>query len=144
MKRLDLIRCAYFPFGVYGKFLCGTDWLATVEKPWLQNSVMWSCIPEGDYICKPSYYNKHNYAAVEVTNVPGRKNILFHIANWPSDVEGCIGVGKRIGCLTKNSGSTELAVTNSTQAFKEFMSFYGGEDFELHIRQITGGRLIGN
>lgn len=144
MKRLDLIRVAYFPFGVFGKFLCGTEWLATVERPWLQNARKISCIPEDSYICVPRvFHNKGNpYPAVEVTNVPNRTDILFHIANWPTDVEGCIGVGKLISCLTKNAGSTELAVSHSTEAFKEFMTYYGSEPFELYIRQIQGAREL--
>jgi hypothetical protein len=143
MKRLDLIRTAYFPFGTFGKFLCGSDWLATVERPWLNNASKISCIPEGSYTCVPRFFNKDGYNAIEILNVPNRENILFHIANWPNDVEGCIGVGKTISCLTRVTGSSELAVLNSTEAFKVFMGYYG-EGFELYIRQTTGAVLFTN
>lgn len=144
MKRLDLTRVAYLPFGTFGKFLCGSNWLVTVERPWLNNGSNISCIPEGDYLCKPREFHNHGkpYPAVEITNVPGRENILFHIANWPSDVEGCIGVGKVYSYLTKIPGTgSELAIGSSSDAFKEFMTYYGHEDFQLYIRQIQGAKI---
>lgn len=142
MKRLDLIRLAYLPFGTFGKFLCGSNTLYTVERPWLNNAKEISCIPEDRYICKPKFFFKHGYQAVEITSVPGRENILFHIANWPEDLEGCIGVGKTITCLAKIPNEPKLAVSSSTDSFKEFMTYYGGEEFELYIRQVQGAKLL--
>lgn len=146
MKRLDLIRLAYLPFGTFGKFMCGYDILYTVERPWLNNAENISCIPEGHYICKPKFFFKHGYQAVEIISVPNRKNILFHIANWPEDVEGCVGIGKSFDCMArvpkvdKPEHVYELAVSQSTNAFKQFMDFYGAAEFELYVRQVQGAK----
>lgn len=138
MKELELIRVAYTSFGTFGKFVCNSKLLYTVERPWLLNQHDVSCIPEGEFDCKPEFFHKDGYPAVEVLNVPNRQDILFHIANWPENVKGCIGVGKLLGVL-----SNKWAVLDSTQAFKEFMDFYGKEPFKLRIRQINGAHIIG-
>jgi len=138
MKELDLIRVAYAPFGTFGKFVCNSNLLYTVERPWLANQHNVSCIPEGDYLCKPKFFTHGGgYPAVEVLDVPNRSDILFHIANWPENVKGCIGVGNELGVL-----ANKWAVLDSSQAFKAFMDFYGKEPFRLRIRQINGAHVI--
>lgn len=137
MKEFELIRVAYTPFGTFGKFVCNSKLLYTVERPWLANQQNVSCIPEGEFDCKPRFFHKGGYPAVEILDIPNRSDILFHIANWPENVLGCIGVGSGLGVL-----ANKWAVLDSTQAFKEFMDFYGKEPFRLRIRQINGATII--
>jgi len=70
----------------------------TMERPWLNNKRNVSCIPVGEYMCRP--YSSQKYPEVwEVKSVKDRSKILIHVANVVSDVEGCIGVGATIGEL---------------------------------------------
>lgn len=70
-------------------------------------------IPAGTYICRLLDHPKHGMCW-EVTNVPGRTGILFHIGNDASDSEGCILVG---------FGFSTRAITFSADAYKRFRQF---------------------
>jgi len=99
--------------------------LESLELPWLGNKPMESCIPAGDYLCRRSYYNRGGYDAYEITAVPNRTHILIHVANYPRDVVGCVGVGK--------SRDVQVpAVWRSKVAFSEFMAYLNG-DVEFHL-----------
>ncbi len=66
--------------------------LATVELPWKDNQPFISCIPPGIYTCKKRYTKKHGLHW-EIKDVYGRTVILIHIANFVSDLQGCVAVG---------------------------------------------------
>lgn len=110
---LTLDRFAYSPLGTFGRI----DELGmyTVERQWDGNKTGVSCIPEGTYRC--ARVNSPKFGNVfEVTEVPGRTHILFHKANVARDVEGCIGVGEKLGVV-----GMEWAVTGSRIAFDRMM-----------------------
>ena len=65
----------------------------TVERPNLNNAPNISCIPDGEYEMTRVNSPKFGPDMWEITNVPGRTHILIHIANYPYNVEGCIGLG---------------------------------------------------
>jgi len=96
--------------------------LYTIERPWDDNRVKVSCIPAGTYELEPRRYNRGNYDAWVVMDVPDRSHILFHAANWSHDVLGCIGIG--FGGASSANG---LMVTNSRKAFAHFMDAMGGD-----------------
>lgn len=79
-------------------------------------------VPPGVYVCKkdtrslPSNPDEF-FETFEVTDVPGRTGILFHVGNYQDDSAGCILVGKGIGAKS-NGGKM---ITDSRKAFKEFM-----------------------
>lgn len=102
--------------------------LHTLEDAWIDNEVMASCIPDGLYLCKPRRFFKGGYDAIEVTGVPGRSTILVHKGNTDEDVSGCIVVGQRLGVLYG-----ELAVLESTDAFRALMRWLGDRTFRLKI-----------
>lgn len=130
---LTITRFCWAPKGVYGKLeLPDGQVLYTVENPWLDNKPSISCIPEGTYECRPRRYNRGGYEAVEITNVSGRSYILFHVANVPTDVEGCIGVGTDLGWV-----KGQWAVIASKVAFAEFMKHYN-KKFKLKITHYKG------
>lgn len=134
MDKLVLTRFCWSPYGVYGSLtLPDGQVLFTVERPWLENKPMVSCIPEGTYSCRPRYYNKGGYEAVEILEVPGRSYILFHVANSPGDVKGCIGLGTDLGWV-----HGQWAVVSSKNAFAEFMKYYQGKEFKLKITHYKG------
>lgn len=70
-----------------GKILC-----YTIEPPWIENQNNISCIPEGVYECVPHNSLTHP-SSWELTNVPGRYDILIHAGNVLKDTKGCILVG---------------------------------------------------
>jgi len=116
--------------GTFGRF---ERWV-TVEEDDKGNRKRVSSIPTGRYVCKRSMYHKGGYPTFEITGVPDRSRILFHVANTEEDVEGCVGVGMRLGVLKKldeDTGSIrhKIAVLQSRDAFKEFMAFFEGVDF---------------
>ena len=88
----------------------------TVERPWLKNAPNISCIPDGEYILKKSFYHRGDHPAYEVQDVPGRSRILIHRANTHLDVQGCIGIGSDFGYV-----NGLWAITSSRIAFDAFM-----------------------
>ena len=65
----------------------------SLELPWKDNKHQISCIPEGTYVVKMLLSQHRRMRVPFVTNVPGRSSIEIHIANYPRDILGCIGVG---------------------------------------------------
>ena len=130
MKILELIRY-YTPMGTFGE-LGGrmiSRW-CTVEKEWVDNEKYISCIPEDAYLCERTDSPRFG-ETFEVVGVPNRFGILFHVANFEENVQGCIGLGTDIGTI-----NDRWAVLNSKDAFREFMEYMEGEDeFILDIRQ---------
>lgn len=118
----------------------GTE-LCTIELPWIQNMQRVSCIPEGVYGLKlresPVIHRTSRGAfqkGWEVTNVPGRTYIMMHIANFPRDVLGCIGIGMKHGQLPGRDG-IEAAVLQSRIAFEYLMKVLAErEEWYLEIK----------
>ena len=88
----------YHPEGTLGVLRCTSSLdrpFYTVERPWLHNRRFESCIPEGDYILNWRRSPKFGWT-YEVTGVSERDHILIHAANFPKDVQGCIGIGESL------------------------------------------------
>lgn len=103
--------------GTFGRFEFGGMCFYSVERPWRNNEPRVSCIPAGTYRLGHTMFHRGGYETFEVCDVPNRSRILIHIANTPGDVEGCIGLGLRLG-ISKAS----WAVLDSRKAFAEFMA----------------------
>lgn len=136
-------RFAYTPVGTFGRmFLPSGAIIFTCEDPDNANKNGVSCIPEGEYLCLPSIYHKHNYPAYEITGVKNRSRILIHKGNSDEDVEGCIIVGMK---WPEWFGVPKgLGIGNSAGAFGKFMKEMNGEKFTLQIRPYTPTREIRN
>lgn len=119
MEEIILERIASLPFGMFGRIDFGEKTLYTVEREWKNNERMISCIPNGIYTCKRGFFNRGGYETIEICDVPDRSHILFHIANFPRELNGCIGLGESIGIITTVRGP-ELGVINSRVAFNYF------------------------
>lgn len=106
-------------------FLTG-ERIPSLECPWLDNKIRLSCIPEGKYVVKKRVSGIVNRTTKrraitytsgwEVTNVPTRTYIMFHIGNTAKDIVGCIAMGLKHGKL---GGAN--AVLSSGDAFDIFM-----------------------
>jgi len=119
------LRRRYNPDGTFGQMtLEDGSVFATVERPWLNNQVGISCIPEGIYtlvmrdseVINRTTHGKY-LRGWNVANVPNRSFIMIHIANFPRDVQGCIGVGLKQGYL-----AGDYAVLQSRDAFDRMMA----------------------
>jgi hypothetical protein len=128
MRDLDLTRFCYAPNATFGSMIVDGIRLFTIENPWLDNRRGVSCIPEGEYVCRPRHFHRGDYPAIEILDIPDRSHILFHKANVADDVNGCIGVGVSLGCL-----SGKWAVRHSSQGFAVLMKAYGTQSFNLRI-----------
>lgn len=87
-------------------------------------------VPAGLYKC---VRGKHCLRAglpfdtFEVTGVPGRTGILFHVGNYASDSEGCILLGR-------GRSPTVAMITRSKEAFQAFMQRLGSlPEFTLEV-----------
>ena len=90
-----------------------------VELPWKDNQHNISCIPEGKYILQKEKPNSHfNYDHFSVLNVKDRGGIKIHIANYVSQLRGCIAPGKDL--IDMNSDEL-LDVTNSGAVLKKLV-----------------------
>lgn len=136
MRRVFIVRDRSTPQGTPGVLTAGMLRLYTLEREWKDNAIGISCIPEGVYKCAPHSSPKFG-ACIEVKDVPGRTNILFHAGNWaafPStghgpDTEGCILVGN-----AHDESPNHIMLLGSRDGFKRFMAEMGTDPFEVEIR----------
>lgn len=127
--QLKLARFDRLDEGVFGKLIFPDGWWCyTVERPWLDNKPNVSCIPDGVYYLGLRYsptvqrITRGRYSeGWEVQDVPDRTFIMVHPANWPTDLNGCIGVGKSYTSLQGRDGRLHKAVTASQATFDEVM-----------------------
>jgi len=119
---------------VLGKLYINDEFFCfTLEREWLDNKKNVSCIPAGNYDCKP--YSSIKYSSVtQITDVENRTKILIHAGNYYSDIEGCILLGDRFDESETmiNGAKNRLAVWNSKKTLKKFFDKVGRE-FELEI-----------
>ncbi len=102
--------------------------LWTVERPWLNNRRYLSCIPEGDYPLR-TFSGTRWAATIEVADVPHRSAILFHPANRPVELAGCIAPGMD---WAVESGGVPL-VKSSRDAWKIVLEWFEAGDRGLTI-----------
>lgn len=125
---LKINRFANFTDRTIGRAYYGDHEYWTIERPWLDNAPNISCIPVGDYTMVRVNSPKFGPDTWEVADVPGRTHVLFHVANWAKDLQGCIGLGR--GLFANLEG-----VSNSGNAVGEFYRITEGiETMPLMIR----------
>lgn len=132
MSGVELIRYFYGPSCTLGHMTINSRLIYTAEDAWANNEVRRSCIPDGTYRCRPRFFHRGGYPAIEICDVAGRSTILFHRGNSARDVEGCIVVGTGLGIV-----GGEIAVVNSAVAWAPFFAAMGHEEFELTIRPLA-------
>lgn len=120
-----LKRFCYHPEGTLGVIELAGKKLFTIERPWLDNAQNVSCIPTGTYLTRWRESPRFGFTW-ELRDVPDRSYILIHAANYPSNVQGCIGLGE--GLM-----GDKIAVSNSRKAVKTFESLTEGMQWRLLI-----------
>lgn len=137
--RFHLRRIAESPDGTFGRMEVSETVFHTLEEEGLENQRNVSRIPAGTYLCRRTVYHRHGYETFEVTGVPDRDRVLFHIGNTEEDTDGCILLGLDSGLLEVVDEDTgeltrKIGVYHSRVAFRMFMQFLSGVDeFELEI-----------
>ena len=125
---ITIKRFAYHPQGTLGVMQVPANnvhQFYTIERPWLDNKPFESWNPLGEYTLKWQESLKFDWC-YEVENVEGRTHILLHVANYPTDVVGCIGLGLSLM-------GDRIAVGNSRAAMAAFHDVTGGKPWQLRI-----------
>lgn len=112
-------RIAKLEDGVFG-VIChaGIPFAVSLERSFANLEPV---IPVGTYECRPRHYNRGGYPTFEITGVAGHSLLLFHKANWETDLEGCVGVAESFAVLNGRP-----AIAQSGAGFSEFMVRVGG------------------
>ncbi|MBP8242197.1 MAG: hypothetical protein KAX36_07455 [Thermoflexales bacterium] len=93
----------------------------TLELPWKNNQSYVSSIPTGTYRAIVRY-DKTDQWRFQLESVPNRTGVQIHVGNYPTQIEGCVLVGRRVN----NSGN---AVSESSAAYAALKrAFYGAEN----------------
>jgi hypothetical protein len=86
--------------GTWGELSYRDARFATMELPWKNNAPYHSCIPAGLYRVRLGVFSRgdggNGYPDLEFVDVPGRSLIEMHAAEKPSDLWGCIAIGRFI------------------------------------------------
>ena len=104
--------------------------LKTIELPWRNNQPRVSCIPEGVYLVHFMDSPRLKRKTYRVSNVKGRDGILFHPANFASQLLGCIAPCKDFADLNKDG---VIDGTSSREATSLLEKYFGGQSFHLSI-----------
>ena len=105
---------------------------STLELPNLNNQHNISCIPEGIYqVVKEKPHDNFNYNHFRILDVPGRDGILIHIANYVSQLRGCIAIGRDLVDMNKD----KLPDVNYSNVILAKMVSILPDEFELEIKK---------
>lgn len=126
MIDIELKRFAYHPEGTLGVIDVQGERFYTVERPWLDNAPNVSCIPEGNY--EVAWRDSPRFGETyHIKDVQDRTYILIHVANFPKDVQGCIGLGT--GLM-----GDRVAVSNSRKAIAKFEELTRDTSWRLIVK----------
>lgn len=100
----------------------------TLELPFKANLRNISCVPPGQYEVKPRNSKKYGDHYI-IENVHERSYILLHVANYYTDLRGCIGVGKTFANINEDYYKD---ITNSRHTLKALLN-HAPEGFSLTI-----------
>lgn len=130
-----LTRFAYLEDRTLGRLECFGEAFWTIENPWLDNKPNVSCIPEGEYQMERYDSPTHGFNTWQFVGVPNRTYIQIHVANYASNVMGCIGLGN--GVIANLAG-----VSSSRDAMDRFGELTIGMD--RATIKIASGALRGS
>lgn len=112
MKKLVLYRNNYIGPEILGHLMVFEDLpkggsrlifeCKTIELEWKNNTVNQSCVPAGFYNIEWEYSSKFNEYLWELKGVPGRSEAKIHVANYYTQIQGCIAVGDMHICINSD------------------------------------------
>ena len=103
----------------------------SLERGWLDNKQMESCIPANTYRIVFEWSNRFKKMLWEIKGVPNRSECKIHAANYWNQLNGCIALGLGLADI---NGDGLLDVTNSKNAMKSFHAAMGDQkEAMIHI-----------
>jgi len=120
--KATLIRLKYMNDRTLGR-LCIFEGLnpiatfTTLEPPWRNNEKNVSCIPTGKYKVRP-HVSPSQGKCFKILSVPGRSDILIHVLNFPTQTEGCVGIGYAFSDI---DGDGKADITSSRKALNSML-----------------------
>jgi hypothetical protein len=122
---IDVSRIWRSDTGITGTFsVDGVQKYFSLELPELfegqPNVTNKTCVPVGTYDVERLWSGHWNQLMPHIVGVPGRTEVEIHIANFPHDILGCMGIG--------NKRLSDAEIGESKDAFEEF-----NQDFENAI-----------
>ncbi len=133
MRQVNLIRFSSTDKGVCGVLSFNGFKCNTLERPWLNNKPMVSCIPVGIYKCVYTYSKKFPQGSFQLLDVPNRGGIRVHSGNYISHIQGCIMLGKKLATLADG----RLMITSSKPTVQAFEALFNKKPFELKIVELN-------
>ncbi len=104
MRTVTLTRAPSTSNGTLGDWLSDSGFKCkTVERSWLDDAPMISCISPGVYQCAWQWSNSHGKNLYHVLTNDGRTGIEVHSANVADQLLGCIAVGSDLAMFGKNT-----------------------------------------
>ncbi len=134
MEKLTLITKS-LSNGTYGElFKDGKRLCFMVEPPWENNEKGKSCVPGGTYELKQHTSPKYGKCfaleaktlGVTIYGPSQRTHCLWHVANWPEQLEGCGAPGDRLH-------PTKWGVANSRKTLNMLLATLTDKTYELEI-----------
>ena len=127
MIDIYVVRHAYLKDCTLGTILDsnGQPICSSLEKPWEGNQANISCVPPADYPIFKDIRHRGRDSEIEVwelREVPGRSQIQFHIANYPSQLLGCLATVTNLVKI-----DDKVMGTSSRDAFERFMARIGSK-----------------
>ena len=92
---------------------------SSLERGWVNNKNMISCIPVGTYRLVYEWSPRFKKYLWEIYGVEGRRECKFHIANYWYQLNGCIGLGRHEKYIDSDN---VLDVAYSGDTMKKFHS----------------------
>jgi len=130
---IELIRLEEnFRYGTFGVLKINKEvFCVTLEPPDILNEQNISSIPAQQYECRkhmsPRFGN-----TFEVSNVPGRTEVLFHAGNFARNTWGCILLAQHFGKI-----QSDRVILNSGATFERFMALMKDVNvFHLTIKEV--------
>ena len=136
MKIITLDRFAsslqYGTFGAY-KDENGSPICLALERPWLNNQAMISCVCKGEFLFKRENHPKFGDTFLGM-NIPNRDGIYLHKGNVFMESKGCPMYGSSIADI-----GGLIGVSGSGEARSRFLRFIGqDQEFKLIIEGCVG------
>lgn len=111
--------------------------LRTMERAWIENKRMISCIPVGRYLVRATWSPRFGRKMYLVQGVPQRDGIRIHAANLPHELNGCIALGTAEASYptTRKLLNSRVAVSRIERAFGMlpfYINIVNAEDYSEH------------
>ncbi|MEW7289043.1 DUF5675 family protein [Aquimarina sp. 2304DJ70-9] len=96
----------------------------SLELAWRDNQKNISCVPAGTYQIVKEFSPRFEKDLWELKGVPNRNETKIHVANFHTQLNGCIAIGSNLSDINNDN---ELDVTNSRNTLNIFHQTMGND-----------------